>query len=279
MTIAISVKVNDGLILGADSASTMSSLSGGISNIYNHADKIFNLVKGLPIGAITWGAGSMGPASISTLAKDLRRRFSGDDIHHGEEWIINPKNYNVGHVASLFRRFFFDEIYTAAFSEWEVKPSIGFVVGGYSSDEMLSENYLITIDDGFCPEPLLMWQKNESGINWFGQPEAITRLVIGYDSRLKSILQAELNLDEPTCTNVINKLTAVLGSGIIESAMPIQDAIDLTEYLVDLTIKYSRFTPGAPTVGGAIEIAAISKHEGFKWIRRKHYYKPELNGR
>lgn len=59
--------------------------------------------------------------------------------------------------------------------------------------------------------------------------------------------------------------------------MPIQDAIDLVEFLVDLTIKYSQFSPGATTVGGPIEIAAITKHEGFKWVRRKHYFTSELN--
>ena len=29
--------------------------------------------------------------------------------------------------------------------------------------------------------------------------------------------------------------------------------------------------------GGAIEIAAISKHEGFKWIERRHFFPPEHN--
>jgi hypothetical protein len=33
----------------------------------------------------------------------------------------------------------------------------------------------------------------------------------------------------------------------------------------------------AKTVGGPIEIAAITKHEGFKWIERRHFYPPELN--
>ena len=59
--------------------------------------------------------------------------------------------------------------------------------------------------------------------------------------------------------------------------MPIQDAIDLAEFLVDLTTRYVRFKPGLPTVGGPIEIAAITKHEGFKWIQRKHYFSTKLN--
>lgn len=35
--------------------------------------------------------------------------------------------------------------------------------------------------------------------------------------------------------------------------------------------------PGANTVGGPIELAAITKHEGFKWVTRKHYFDEQLN--
>lgn len=31
------------------------------------------------------------------------------------------------------------------------------------------------------------------------------------------------------------------------------------------------------TIGGAVELAAITKHEGFKWVARKHYYTTEFN--
>ena len=61
--------------------------------------------------------------------------------------------------------------------------------------------------------------------------------------------------------------------------MPIQDALDLAEFLVDLTIKVSRFIPGPAVVGGPIEVAGITKHEGFKWIKRKYYYEERLNPR
>jgi len=40
---------------------------------------------------------------------------------------------------------------------------------------------------------------------------------------------------------------------------------------------FTRFLPGAKIIGGPIEIAAITKHEGFKWISRKHYYDKSLN--
>ena len=31
------------------------------------------------------------------------------------------------------------------------------------------------------------------------------------------------------------------------------------------------------TVGGPVDLAIISKGEGFIWLKRKHYFKSELN--
>jgi hypothetical protein len=72
-------------------------------------------------------------------------------------------------------------------------------------------------------------------------------------------------------------LTTRLQSPLVFAPMPIQDAIDLAQFLVYAAEMYSRFLPGAQIVGGPIEIATITKHEGFKWIRRKHYYDQSLN--
>jgi hypothetical protein len=61
VTISISIKINDGLVLAADSAASivgqLPNGGSGVFNVYNNANKIFNLRKGLPIGAITWGDG------------------------------------------------------------------------------------------------------------------------------------------------------------------------------------------------------------------------------
>ena len=90
MTVLVSVKINDGVVMAADSASSFAS---GL--IYHHAQKIVNLQKGLPIGAMVTGAGGIGNESIDTLLKDLRRRFSGKDLAYSN-WKLDP--------ASLHRR-------------------------------------------------------------------------------------------------------------------------------------------------------------------------------
>jgi hypothetical protein len=70
MTIVVTVRVTDGIVLAADSATSFTDADGHVAKIYNGANKIFNLVKVWPIGAMTYGAGSIGTESISTLSKN-----------------------------------------------------------------------------------------------------------------------------------------------------------------------------------------------------------------
>lgn len=279
MTIAISLKVNDGLVLAADSATTLFSQEpdggpSGVVNVYNNANKVFNLVKGKPIGAVTWGAGSIGAASISTLMKDLRFLLSKPN---NKKWGLSPKSYTIQEVAEKVRRFMFEERYIPAFREWTNKPSLGFIVAGYSARADEAEEYQIDIVNGECDAPHLLRKKEESGITWNGQPEAIYRLLVGFSPHLPTVLEANLGVPRDQIEPAMALIRDALNLPLVIPPMPLQDAIDLAEFLVDLTIKYSRFGPGAPTVGGPIEIAAISKHEHFRWIQRKYYYRRELN--
>jgi hypothetical protein len=43
------------------------------------------------------------------------------------------------------------------------------------------------------------------------------------------------------------------------------------------TIGYTHYLLGPDVVGGPVEVAAISRHEKFKWVSRKHYYLNEMN--
>lgn len=279
MTIAVSLKVNDGLVLAADGASTIIGQDAEghtvVGNVYNSANKVFNLKKGLPVGAITWGAGSIGKESISTLVKDLRERFSDET---SEEWLIKENSYTVEDVARKVRRFMFEEKYVPAFREWEgEKPFLGFIVAGYSPGKGMAEEYAIHMSGDDCEGPALLRPEDESGLTWNGEPEAISRLVLGYGTALPEVLKQRLGVPAEQINPALEILQQTLAIPLVQPAMPFQDAIDLAEFLVDSTIKFSRFTPGAPTVGGPVEVAGISKHEGFKWIHRKHYFSRELN--
>lgn len=282
MTVALTLKVNDGLVLAADSAGTiMSPAPGGgnsVVNVYNNANKVFNLRKGLPIGLATWGLGSISETSIETLAKDLRRRFSGDDKAH-PDWHLDDAAYTIGGVADRVKEFMYDEKYVPALGALppgQTLSDLGFFVVGYSAAGV-AEEYNLLLSGSGAKGPALIRQPHESGAMWAGQPEAIHRLLNGFSFDLIGMLESELGVPAADVTAKADLLRDKLSVPVVNAAMPIQDAIELAEYLVDLSIKFSRFMPGSPTVGGPIECAAISKHEGFKWITRKHYYHESLN--
>jgi hypothetical protein len=275
VTIAISMKVNDGIVLAADSASAIieKNPSGALSvvNIYNNANKIFNLIKGKPVGLIAWGSGSIGNSSISTLTKDFRELIKEKKIGS-----IENNSYTIKKMALEFKKFIYDENYLKEFKSWDEKPDMGFMIVGYSTNSHFSEEWKLDIQNGECEDPYIVREKNQIGITWNGEPEAICRLYLGHSTALSDILEMT-GLNNSKITEILDICQERLVAPMVTPAMPIQDAIELAEFLVDTTTQFSRFIPGASTVGGPTEIAAITKHEGFKWIKRKHYYDVSLN--
>ncbi len=61
--------------------------------------------------------------------------------------------------------------------------------------------------------------------------------------------------------------------------MPKQDLAALAQELINLTSVKRKFSSDAESVGGPIDVAVISKIDGFVWVRRKHYFEPRLNPR
>ena len=56
-----------------------------------------------------------------------------------------------------------------------------------------------------------------------------------------------------------------------------EDIADLAENLIYMTSMKRHVSPFAETVGGPIDVAIISKGDGFIWMKRKHYFSAELN--
>jgi hypothetical protein len=65
----------------------------------------------------------------------------------------------------------------------------------------------------------------------------------------------------------------------IVATLPKDELASMAESLVNLTKFRRRVTPERETVGGPIDVAVITKGDGFVWIRRKHYFEPSLNPR
>jgi hypothetical protein len=101
-------------------------------------------------------------------------------------------------------------------------------------------------------------------------------LLVGFDQQLEiALIQA--GMSQPDVAQLLGMVLTKSVRYLHDPRMPIQDAIDLAQYLVDATKGYYRFLPGADIVGGDTDIAVVTRHERFKWVKRKHFYPQHLN--
>lgn len=276
MTICLAVKVFDCLVFAADSATSIVQTDANgnqvITRVYQHGNKVFNLCRGLPVCAMTSGLGNIGPASISSVAKDLRRLLAGKT----KAWGVNPKNYTIEEIATKARDYIFEERIVKGGIPVGPGTSLQFWIGGYGSKSEHAEIWQVGIENGVCPPALQTLDGATCGWQSSGQPEALNRLILGYSQRLPDVL-ASVGVGANETQQVMATLSTDPMYQLIEPSMPTQDAIALTDFLVETTKGWVGFLPGPDTVGGGTDMAVVTKHEGFKWIKRKHYYPQHLN--
>ena len=164
-------------------------------------------------------------------------------------------------------------MYTALSQKPADPHSFDFWVGGYGSASADSEIWQFSIRDG-VREDVRRSDLGDSYVLWGGLTNAIHRLIWGFDPEMEPLLLAS---NVPTTT--VDEIKKRFLTPLVDPAMPVQDAIDLADFLVDMTKRYAAFLPGADVVGGETDIATVTRHEGFKWISRKHYYPEHLNRR
>jgi len=257
MTVLVSVKINDGVVMAADSASSFES-----GMVYQNADKIVNLMEGLPIGAMATGAGGIGNESIDTLTKDLRRRFSGADAKH-PDWALDPVTYTLRDVAIRLRSFLFEEKGKAYSGSVWTRVRIC----GYSAGRPLAEVWEVLLMGSDSPAPTQVQGEQEFGIRWDGEYEALSRLIFGLGTKFEEAA-AKGGLSREQAADVRRSSRPSFLSSCLwkpcRSKTP-----SILRFLVEATINFVKFSVARPkTVGGPIGIAAITKHEGFRWFQR-----------
>lgn len=110
-------------------------------------------------------------------------------------------------------------------------------------------------------------------------------------SRLPELLGDKDEVDEDVFKAQVGQLLegfwSMLGRHLAEeqaspvlrmvTVLPKDELAAMAEALVNLTAFKRRITESRETVGGPIDVAVISKGDGFVWVKRKHYFPPELN--
>ena len=140
----------------------------------------------------------------------------------------------------------------------------------------MAELYVIEMDQRGCRGLNKTGQPDQAFLTWSGVPEAISRLANGISGKLPEAL-LQLGVPQGDVPAYVQRIQEKTGIPLVFPGMPVGEVIDLAEFLVEATIKFVRFAPGHQIVGGPVEVAAMTRYEGFKWIKRKHHYPPERN--
>ena len=113
--------------------------------------------------------------------------------------------------------------------------------------------------------------------------EVVNRLTKYSDSERQVLNEQLLN----SCNEIIKEIQQQMSemrdeqftdpiTGVV-SLLPKTELGRLAESLVSLTSIKRRFSLESETVAEPIDVAVISKGDGFIWMKRKHYFQPELN--
>ncbi len=266
MTIAVACNISDGVILGVDSAVTIAH-QGGIANIYENAEKLFQLGD-RPIGVAFYGLGGIENRSMGSHLREFERLDPNGVISH---------HTTMKTVVESLRRHFWqkyrDDVLKPIaknagkrISEipLEKLPVLGLVVGGFSAKKYQSEVWNILLP---THKRKGMAEQNRAaggfGTNWYAMYDPIARYIKGIDRTLiQELLSYFEQLRGSAFTSVegrkINELLNKHEYGIPFGAMPMQEGVRHTRFLVEMVIGHYRFVSGPPVVGGKSRIGMVT---------------------
>jgi hypothetical protein len=195
-----------------------------------------------------------------------------------------------------------------------VYNSTGVIFAGYGASQIFPAFHQITvyghIGSEICysgADEHLIAHGSGAWIQPFAKFSMIQRFTDGFDYQQQSILASSIN-------GALQKYTADLAAGGIQvpgavaeqlitqgtadavaswkqenyrqnfwplrrvlNSLSVQEMAELAETLLVLESLRERVTSPSESVGGPVDVAAITKSDGLVWIRRKHYFESGLN--
>lgn len=279
MTIAACHVCPEGVVLGTDSTTTVTSASG--SHYLDYEQKIFEVGgQGSSIAIATWGQGRIGGTSHRTIAAKLGEFVKNEgpsDLQAVADelsrtlWEAMWTGYgeDLDRALNLRKRLTDEGAEELTEHDWE------FLL---RADQVLSGGYFLAGRTSSCGDcsaysiewsirqdmPLVSQLPNESPI-FRGVPQMMERLVLGYDQGA-----VERLLKSGKWSGTEAELYATLNEGalIMPTLLPIREAIDWIHTVIHTTIRAVKFG-GWHVCGGPIEVAVVTTDRPFRWVCHK----------
>lgn len=262
MTLNVSLRVPDGIVLASDSLATLMSFINQKMNVNAKCDSCgaeVNLkdvqTPPITVPSSTW------PYAQKVYPLDKRFGLAT----WGSAFVNNRSIYN--HVVE-----FQTNIPKPAEGQEPIDAMTEFI-SGYFKDQLMKEWQKNGIDPALQPDAFYPFGFQMVGFKSddHGDPVPVTRAIsIG-----KVPLIESFDKIGATCTgdrSVVHLLWPG-GAGANFPAFSLQDAIDYAKFLIRTTSDFQRFSGKLPTVGGDVDVALVTNRLGFKWIAQKELYR------
>lgn len=274
MSLGIAFKGPEGIVLAADSRVTLLAQTQAdqrlIPATFDNATKLLKVNGQKYVGAVTYGLGAIGgnqprtahsflPEFEDELSKELESNESGDATEK------RMKRLTVEEFAQRLSDFFMKQWGESMPSQYQGEPLI-FLVGGYNPGDAYGKVFEFFLP--YRPQPVEQ-NKDDFGVTWGGQLDITTRLINGFDPKLPGLIQMHLGLDGTQTEALQHYLKNNLSLPIPYQFLPLQDCVDLSMFLIRTTTELQAWQVGIRGVGGAIDVATITRTRGFKPVQEK----------
>jgi len=274
MTVAVACNLAEGVVLGVDSAVTLSNKQGEVVKTYEHAVKLFQLGD-KPVGIATYGSAALGNRIVGSYIREFETENPAQVV---------TKDATMKDIVEQLRLFFLDQYRKTVVPEMETlkgkkfkdipvkeRPLLGLAVGGFSTGKYLSEVWEIQIPFDERPHSAKLWcgEGNFRPV-WFSLNETIVRYQLGYDRNLIAELKQYFtqlrgspltSKEDAAIMAILHKYEYVIPFG----GMPMGEGVAYVKFVVEMVINHYRFAIGAPVVGGKAQIGLVTyKGEKFQ---------------
>jgi hypothetical protein len=225
-----------------------------IAKTFAHANKIARF-KSSPIGIMTWGTAAFGARPVQNLLLEFEQTALADGADATE----------TAEELAAFLKVHYDLEFKPP-----NQPEFGVYVGGYSKGAYFSDAYVAAFPSAARLSqirPNLPDNSPDFGVNWYGQIVPLLRLIKGLDPlAINELIRrgASRHIVQQWMDDGVGQMPLVV------DGMPLQDAIDLANFLVHVTIGCSRFSLAAPACGGDVDVAVITPGL-FRWAAKKRW--------
>ena len=264
MSLGIAFKGPEGVVLAADSRVTLTTQLAGekvtIPAHFDNATKLLRVGGQEYVGVVTYGLGAIGqkePRTAHSFVPEIERLLQME----------NEGRLSVESFARRLSSFFLDQwAATMPSVDTYVGPDMVFLVGGYDADAPYGRVFEVIVPRR--PEPR-EYLPDSFGPIWGGQGDFTFRLVNGYDPKVPALSKECLGLSDDQVNQLTGHLRSHLGVGIPYQFLPLQDCVDFCLFVIRTTIMLQSFSVGLRGVGGAVDVAVITRTDGFSAIQQK----------